>query len=91
MTVEVLSRSAVVVGATAADRKKAIALVGCLLVGLVLVRTDDLPIGAAILLATSAMLFGLPVAWLVFGLAWTVIGVLLFARPEPLAPTSRFA
>jgi hypothetical protein len=70
---------------------QAIALVGCLLVGLVLVRTDDLPIGAAILLATSAMLFGWPVAWLVFGLAWTVIGVLLFARPEPLAPTSRFA
>ena len=70
---------------------QAIALVGCLLVGLVLVRTDDLPIGAAILLATSAMLFGWPVAWLVFGLAWTVIGVLLFARPEPLAPNSRFA
>ncbi len=70
---------------------QAIALVGCLLIGLVLVRTDDLLIGAAILLATATMLFGLPVAWLIFGFAWTVVGVLLIARPDPLAPTSRFA
>lgn len=70
---------------------QAIALAGCLLIGLVLVRTDDVPIGAVILLATATMLFGWPGAWLAFGLAWTVVGVLLFARPEPLTPTSRFA
>lgn len=70
---------------------QAIALAGCLLIGLVLVRTDDVPIGAVILMATAVMLFGWPGAWLAFGLAWTVVGVLLFARPEPLTPTSRFA
>jgi hypothetical protein len=67
---------------------QAIALAGCLVVGLVLVRTEDLPIAAAILLASALMLFGWPIAWLVFGLAWTVVGVLLLARPEPGAPSS---
>lgn len=67
---------------------QAIALAGCLLVGLVLVRTEDLPIGAAILLASAAMLFGWPAAWLSFGLAWTLVGVLLLGRPEPTAPSS---
>ena len=71
---------------------QAVALVGCLLVGLVMVRTPDLSIGAAILLASALMLFGWPMAWLAFGLAWTVVGVLLLARPEPAAPSSpRFA
>ena len=71
---------------------QAAALVGCLLVGLVMVRTRDLPIGAAILLSSALMLFGWPMAWLAFGLAWTVVGMLLLARPEPAAPSSpRFA
>lgn len=71
---------------------QAVALVGCLLVGLELVRTDDLPIGAAILLASAVMLLGWPVAWLGFGLAWTLVGLLLIARPVPSAPSSpRFA
>jgi hypothetical protein len=70
---------------------QAMALVGCLLVGLVLVRTDDLPIGGAIVLASAVMLFGWPVAWLAFGLAWTVVGVWLLTHPEPAVPTSRFA
>jgi hypothetical protein len=67
---------------------QAIALSGCLLVGLMLVRTEDIPIGAAIVLASAIMLFGWPMAWLVFGLAWTVVGVLLLARPEPTTPSS---
>jgi hypothetical protein len=67
---------------------QAIALTGCVLIGLVLVRTEDLPIGAAILLASAIMFFGWPAAWLGFGLAWTVVGVLLVARPEPTAPPS---
>ena len=34
----------------------------------------------------------LAAAWLGFGLAWTLVGVLLLARPEPTAPPSpRFA
>ena len=67
---------------------QAIALSGCVLIGLVLVRTEDLPIGAAILLASAIMFFGWPAAWLGFGLAWTIVGVLLVARPEPTAPPS---
>jgi hypothetical protein len=34
------------------------------------------------------MFFGWPAAWLGFGLAWTVVGVLLLARPEPTSPPS---
>lgn len=71
---------------------QAVALVGCLIVGLVLIRTEDLPIGAAIVLASALMLFGWPIAWLAFGLAWTFVGLLLIARPEPAAPSApRFA
>jgi hypothetical protein len=71
---------------------QAIALAGSLLVGLMLIRSADMPIGAAIVLASAVMLFGWPMAWLVFGLAWTVVGVLLLARPEPTIPSStRFA
>jgi hypothetical protein len=67
---------------------QAVALTGCVLVGLVLVRSEDLPIGAAILLASAVMFFGWPAAWLGFGLAWTIVGVLLLARPEPSTPRS---
>jgi hypothetical protein len=67
---------------------QAVALTGCVLVGLLLVRSEDLPIGAAILLASAVMFFGWPAAWLGFGLAWTMVGVLLLARPEPSAPPS---
>ncbi len=67
---------------------QAIALVGCILVGLMLIRTADLPIGAAILLASAVMLFGWPIAWLAFGLAWTLVGVLLLARPVSTTPPS---
>jgi hypothetical protein len=67
---------------------QAVALTGCVLVGLLLVRSEDLPIGAAILLASAIMFFGWPAAWLGFGLAWTIVGVLLLARPEPSAPPS---
>lgn len=71
---------------------QALALAGCVLVGIALVRTDDLPIGSAILLASAIMLVGWPIAWLAFGLAWTLVGVLLLASREPAAPSSpRFA
>jgi hypothetical protein len=70
---------------------EAMALIGCVAIGLLLVRTDDFPIGAAILLASATMLFGWPIAWLGFGLAWTIVGALLFTRPEPSLPTPRLA
>jgi hypothetical protein len=69
---------------------QAIALVGGLLVGLVLIRTSDLPIGAAIAMASAIMLFGWPIAWLAAGLAWTLVGLLLLGRTQPADP-SRFA
>ena len=68
-----------------------IALTGCVLVGLLLVRSEDLPIGAAILLASAIMFFGWPAAWLGFGLAWTIVGALLLARPESSSPQSPLA
>jgi hypothetical protein len=65
---------------------------GCLFVGIVLLRTGDQWIGGLLVLAPALMMFGWPVAWLAFGLAWTLVGVLLLVRPEPHAPsTSRFA
>jgi hypothetical protein len=66
-------------------------LIGCVVVGIVLIRSDDLSIGSAILLGSAIMLFGWPAAWLMFGLAWTFVGALLIARSGPVLPSSRFA
>jgi hypothetical protein len=60
-------------------------------VGIVLVRTDDIAIGSAILLAGAVMLFGWSAAWLVFGLAWTLVGSLLLGRSDRAFPSSRVA
>ncbi len=56
---------------------------GVLLVGLILLRSRDEALGAPLVLAPALMLFGWPVAWLGFGLAWTLVGTLLLARFEP--------
>jgi hypothetical protein len=61
---------------------------GCFLVGFVLLRTGDERVGGLLILAPTLMMFGWPVAWLAFGLAWTLVGVLLLARPEPAAPSA---
>jgi hypothetical protein len=53
---------------------------GTLLVGLVLLRSNDEGLGALLVLAPALMLFAWPVAWLAFGLAWTLVGALLLAR-----------
>lgn len=64
---------------------------GCLLVGVVLLRSGDERIGGLLVLAPTLMMFGWPAAWLGFGLAWTLVGVLLLVRSEPDAPsTPRF-
>jgi hypothetical protein len=65
---------------------------GCLLVGIVALRTGDERIGVLLVLAPTLMMFGVPAAWLAFGLGWTLVGVLLLADPEPVTPSSpRFA
>ncbi len=64
---------------------------GCLVVGIVLLRSGDERIGGLLVLAPTLMMFGWPAAWLGFGLAWTLVGVLLLVRSEPDAPsTPRF-
>jgi hypothetical protein len=55
--------------------------IGCLLVGYVLLRSGDERLGGLLVIAPTLLLFGWPVAWLGFGLAWTVVGVLLLADP----------
>jgi len=59
---------------------------GAVLVGLVLLRAGDERIGSVLVVAPALMLFGWPVAWLGFGLGWTLVGMLLLARPESDEP-----
>ena len=56
---------------------QAVAMVGTVAVGLTLVRIRDEPIGFLLIAAPVAMLVPSTVAWLAFGLAWTVIGIAL--------------
>jgi hypothetical protein len=84
-----LSLGATMIGPTPGDAivvGQALGLLGTLLVALTILGTVDLPAGAAIALASALMLFGWPVAWLGFGLAWTVAGSLLRAR-DPTEPS----
>ena len=60
--------------------------VGCVAVGLVLLRAGDEWLGRLLVLAPAFMLFGWPAAWLGFGLAWTIAGVLLWTGMEPAEP-----
>jgi hypothetical protein len=62
---------------------------GAVLVGLVLLRSGDEQIGSLLVIAPAIMLLGWPIAWLGFGLGWTLIGVLLLALPEPDEPLPR--
>ena len=65
---------------------QAVAALGSILVGLVLLRSADERIGALLVIAPAIMLFGWPAAWLGFGLGWTLVGVLLLAMPAPDEP-----
>ena len=55
--------------------------VGVLLVGLVLLRASDLPIGGLLVFAPTWMLFGVAIAWLGYGFAWTLVGVIVLVAP----------
>ena len=61
-------------------------MIGATFVGIVLVREGDWPIGVLVVIGSVAMLVPWTAAWLVFGGAWTAIGVLLVvtwsARPD---------
>jgi hypothetical protein len=52
-----------------------------LLVGLVILAAGDLPVGGRLVLAPTWMLFGWPIAWLGYGFAWTLAGVIALMRP----------
>jgi hypothetical protein len=54
-----------------------LAMVGATLVGIVLIRAGDWPVGTLVVIGSVAMLVPWTAAWLVFGGAWTAIGVLL--------------
>jgi hypothetical protein len=60
---------------------QAIGAVGCLAIGLLLIRTGDEPIGLLLVAGPPVLLFGWPIAWLAFGLAWTAIGFILLLGP----------
>jgi hypothetical protein len=61
---------------------QALGVLGSVLVGLMLLRSADERIGSLLVIAPAIMLLGWPIAWLGFGLGWTLVGVLLLASPE---------
>jgi hypothetical protein len=70
-----------IVGAAELGFAQALGAVGVLLVGLVLLRAGDLPIGALLVFAPTWMLFGFAIAWLGYGFAWTLVGVIVLVGP----------
>jgi hypothetical protein len=54
-----------------------LAMVGATLDGVVLIRAGDGPVGTLLVIGSMAMLVPWTQGWLVFGTAWTAIGVLL--------------
>jgi Na+-driven multidrug efflux pump len=56
---------------------QAIGAMGCLVMAFLLLRAGGEPIGLILVAAPPVLLFGWPIAWLAFGLAWTVIGFML--------------
>jgi hypothetical protein len=67
-----------VVGGPALAAAQALAMVGTIAVGLILVRASDEPIGFLLITAPVAMLVPWNVTWLVFGAAWTAIGIVMW-------------
>ena len=63
-----------------------LAAIGSLLVGIGLLRAGDEWLGGLLALGAAVMVFAWPIAWLGFGLAWTLVGVLLLARFDQIRP-----
>jgi hypothetical protein len=69
-----------------------LAAVGSLLVGVGLLRAGEGWLGGLVALGAALMVSAWPIAWLAFGLAWTIAGVVLLTRFDPeRAPPSRLA
>lgn len=72
-------------GGPALAAAQALAMVGTIAVGLMLVRAGDEPIGFLLVAAPVAMLVPWTLPWLAFGAAWTAIGIVMWldraARP----------
>ncbi|HET9344457.1 MAG TPA: hypothetical protein VFO05_02045 [Candidatus Limnocylindrales bacterium] len=68
---------------------QAVGALGVLLVGLVILAAGDLPVGGLLVLAPTWMLFGWPIAWLGYGLAWTMAGAIVLMRPAGDEPRLR--
>jgi hypothetical protein len=69
-----------------------LAAIGSLLVGIGLLRAGEGWLGGLLALGAALMVFAWPVAWLGFGLAWTLIGLLLLvALDHSRSQPSRFA
>jgi len=51
-----------------------------------LAKSADLRASGAVTLGSSAMLFGSPIAWLGFGLAWTIAATVLLRPVDPMWP-----
>ena len=66
---------------------QAIGVVGVVLVGLTLLATGDLVIGGLLVLAPTLLLFGLPLAPLGYGFAWTLAGFVLLTSPTDDEPS----
>lgn len=67
-----------VVGSPALAAAQAVAMVGTIAVGLILVRARDEPIGFLLVGAPVAMLMPWTVTWLAFGTAWTAVGIVMW-------------
>lgn len=69
-----------------------LAAVGSLVVGIGLVRAGEGRLGGLLAVGAALMVFSWPIAWLAFGLAWTLVGALLLGRFDAgRTPPSRLA
>ncbi len=66
------------VGSPVLAAAQALAMVGTIAVGLILIRARDEPIGFLLIAAPVAMLVPWTVTWLAFGAAWTAIGIVMW-------------
>ena len=66
------------VGGPVLAAAQALAMVGTIAVGLILIRARDEPIGFLLIAAPVAMLVPATVTWLAFGAGWTAIGIVMW-------------
>ena len=67
-----------VVGSAALAAAQALAMIGTIAVGLILVRAGDAPIGFLLVAAPVAMLAPWTATWPILGAAWTAVGLAMW-------------